>query len=192
MEDEIFTGKYAEEDEAGLPKMAEEGIHAGFPSPAENYMTGGIDLNRELVRHPAATFYARVVGDSMIGAGVSEGDILVIDRSLEAREGDMAVCFIDGEFTLKYLSFSDPEGGSSGAGHFAVKDSGAAASVPSDAVSSGGPSSCAAGGGAGCSKGDSLWLVPANPAYRPMKVTVENDFTLWGVVTYVIKNVRSR
>ena len=182
MEDEIFTWKYPEDDEAGLPKMAEEGIHAGFPSPAENYMTGGIDLNRELVRHPAATFYARVVGDSMIGAGVSEGDILVIDRSLEAREGDMAVCFIDGEFTLKYLSFSDPESGFYGA----------AASVPSGAVSSGGASSCAAGGGAGCSKGDSLWLVPANPAYRPMKVTVENDFTLWGVVTYVIKNVRSR
>lgn len=86
-----------------LPKMAQEGIHAGFPSPANDYMTQAIDLNRELVKHPAATFYGRVVGDSMIDAGVEEGDILVIDKSLDAQDGDMAVCFVDGEFTLKHL-----------------------------------------------------------------------------------------
>lgn len=85
--------------------MAQSEIHAGFPSPASDYMTRAIDLNKELVRHPAATFYGRVVGDSMIDAGVNEGDILVIDKSLEPRSGDMAVCFIDGEFTLKYLQF---------------------------------------------------------------------------------------
>jgi DNA polymerase V len=90
-----------------LPKMAQEGIHAGFPSPANDYMTQAIDLNRELVRHPAATFYGRVVGDSMIEAGVEEGDILVIDKSLDAQDGDMAVCFVDGEFTLKYLRVHD-------------------------------------------------------------------------------------
>ena len=90
-----------------LPKMAQEGIHAGFPSPANDYMTQAIDLNRELVRHPAATFYGRVVGDSMIDAGVEEGDILVIDKSLDAQDGDMAVCFVDGEFTLKYLRMHD-------------------------------------------------------------------------------------
>ena len=83
--------------------MAQDGIHAGFPSPATDYMTQAIDLNKELVRHPAATFYGRVVGDSMIDAGVDEGDILVIDKALEARGGDMAVCFVDGEFTLKYI-----------------------------------------------------------------------------------------
>ena len=88
-----------------LPGMAQTGIHAGFPSPATDYMTQAIDLNRELVRHPAATFYGRVVGDSMIDAGVEEGDILVIDKSLDAQDGDMAVCFVDGEFTLKYLKF---------------------------------------------------------------------------------------
>jgi DNA polymerase V len=87
--------------------MAQSGIHAGFPSPATDYMTQAIDLNKELVRHPAATFYGRVVGDSMIDAGVEEGDILVIDKSLEAREGDMAVCFVDGEFTLKHLHFHE-------------------------------------------------------------------------------------
>ena len=86
-----------------MPEMAQDGIHAGFPSPATDYMTQAIDLNKELVRHPAATFYGRVVGDSMIDAGVDEGDILVIDKSLEARDGDMAVCFVDGEFTLKYI-----------------------------------------------------------------------------------------
>ena len=70
-------------------------------------MTRAIDLNKELVRHPAATFYGRVSGDSMIDAGVEEGDILVIDKSLEARDGDMAVCFIDGEFALKYIKFRE-------------------------------------------------------------------------------------
>jgi DNA polymerase V len=95
------------ENKDNLPKMAQEGIHAGFPSPATDYMTQAIDLNKELVRHPAATFYGRVVGDSMIDAGVEEGDILVIDKSLEARDGDMAVCFVDGEFTLKHLKFHD-------------------------------------------------------------------------------------
>lgn len=92
-----------EEKENVLPGMAQDGIHAGFPSPATDYMTQAIDLNKELVKHPAATFYGRVVGDSMIDAGVEEGDILVIDRSLEPQSGNMAVCFLDGEFTLKYL-----------------------------------------------------------------------------------------
>ena len=87
--------------------MAQSDIHAGFPSPATDYMTQAIDLNKELVRHPAATFYGRVVGDSMIDAGVNVGDILVIDKSLEPRDGDMAVCFIDGEFTLKHIRFEN-------------------------------------------------------------------------------------
>lgn len=96
-----------EGEQKDLPAMAQEGIHAGFPSPAADYMTQAIDLNKELVKHPAATFYGRVVGDSMIDAGVDEGDILVIDKSLEPRCGDMAVCFVDGEFTLKHLKFTD-------------------------------------------------------------------------------------
>ncbi len=91
----------------GLPKMSQKGIHTGFPSPATDYMTQAIDLNKELVRHPAATFYGRVVGDSMVDAGVGEGDILVIDRALDPRDGDMAVCFVDGEFTLKHLRFHE-------------------------------------------------------------------------------------
>ena len=97
------------EENEKLPPMAQDGIHAGFPSPATDYMTQAINLNKELVKHPAATFYGRVVGDSMIDAGVDEGDILVIDRSLTAKDGDMAVCFVDGEFTLKYLRMKDNE-----------------------------------------------------------------------------------
>ena len=88
-------------------RMVEITVHAGFPSPAQDYLEPAIDLNKELVRHPAATFYARVVGDSMIDAGVEEGDILVVDKALDASDGDMVVCFIDGEFTLKHLSVKD-------------------------------------------------------------------------------------
>ncbi len=91
------------ESELPLP-YADLGIQAGFPSPAQDYLTETIDLNHELVRHPAATFYARVDGDSMIGDGIESGDILVIDRSIEPADGDLAVCCVDGEFTLKRLS----------------------------------------------------------------------------------------
>lgn len=82
---------------------AEGGIQAGFPSPAQDYISEYIDLNRELVQHPAATFYGRVTGDSMIEEGIEPGDLLVIDRSLEPADGDLAVCCLDGEFTLKRI-----------------------------------------------------------------------------------------
>ncbi len=80
-----------------------EGIKAGFPSPAQDYIHDVIDLNKELIRHPEATFYGRVTGDSMEDACIFEGDILVIDKSLEAKNNSLIICFIDGEFTLKYL-----------------------------------------------------------------------------------------
>lgn len=86
---------------------ADQGIQAGFPSPAQDYISESIDLNRELIRHPAATFYGRVSGDSMIGDGIEPGDILVIDRSIEPSDGDLAVCCLDGDFTLKRISLSD-------------------------------------------------------------------------------------
>ena len=82
---------------------ANAGIQAGFPSPAQDYITESIDLNREIVTHPAATFYGRVSGDSMIEEGIEPGDIIVIDRSLEPADGDLAVCCLDGEFTLKRI-----------------------------------------------------------------------------------------
>ena len=83
--------------------FAEEGIRAGFPNPAQDYMEIAIDLNKELIKHPSSTFYGRVIGDSMIDEGIEEGDILVIDKSLEPMNDDLAVCFIDGEFTVKQI-----------------------------------------------------------------------------------------
>lgn len=131
--------------ELSLP-YADGGIKAGFPSPAQDYMEAAIDLNKELIKHPASTFYGRVKGDSMIDANVHDGDILVIDKSLEPQNGDMAVCFIDGEFTIKYIKLEK----------------------------------------------DVIWLQPANEKYAPIKVTIDNDFLIWGIVTYCIQNVRRK
>ncbi len=81
--------------------LSSSGISAGFPSPAQDSSDLKLDLNRELVQNPASTFYARVSGVSMIGDGVDDGDLLVIDRSIAPYSGALAVCYIDGEFTLK-------------------------------------------------------------------------------------------
>ena len=123
--------------------FADQGIRAGFPSPAQDYMSDSIDLNQELIRHPATTFYARAVGDSMKGCGIDDGDLLVIDKAISPQNGDIVVAYIDGEFTLKKVKL-EPDG------------------------------SC-------------LWLIPANDEYPPIKVTDENDFIIWGVLTYNIK-----
>lgn len=80
-----------------------------FPSPAQDYMSPSIDLNRELVLHPAATFYARVVSDAMSAEGVEKGDVLVIDRAIEPEEGALAVCYVDGEFALRRISEDDAD-----------------------------------------------------------------------------------
>lgn len=101
---EIYTPDLS--SHLALP-YADEGIQAGFPSPAQDYISESIDLNRELIHHPASTFYGRVSGDSMIGDGIEPGDILVIDRSIEPSDGDLAVCCLDGDFTLKRIALSD-------------------------------------------------------------------------------------
>ena len=119
------------------------GLSCGFPSPADDHLDEGIDLNREYIRNKDATFFGRVRGDSMIGAGLEEGDLLIIDKSLEPRNGKIAVCFIDGEFTVKRIKISD----------------------------------------------DAIWLIAENEKYKPIKVTQDNDFLIWGVVTNVIKNL---
>ncbi len=126
--------------------LAEGGIAAGFPSPAQDYIDLKIDLNKELIANPSSTFYARVKGLSMIDAGISDGDILVIDKSVEPQDGDTAVCFIDGEFTLKFIRI----------------------------------------------EADAVYLVPANPAFKPIKVTEDNNFCIWGIVTYSIKNHKKK
>ncbi|WP_459918931.1 LexA family protein [Desulfocicer niacini] len=90
-------------------------VEAGFPSPAEDYIEGSLDLNRHLVKHPAATFFVRVSGDSMINAGIHPEDILIVDRSLEPVDEKIVIAVIDGELTVKRLRyrgglvFLDPE-----------------------------------------------------------------------------------
>lgn len=127
-------------------KYADEGIRAGFPSPAQDYLEQAIDLNKELIKHPASTFYGRVIGDSMRDESIEEGDILIIDKSLELLDDDLAVCFIDGEFTVKRVRLEP----------------------------------------------DAAWLVPSNPNYPLIKVTQENEFIVWGIVTYTIKKNRRK
>ena len=83
--------------------LAEEGVSAGFPSPAGDFKETRISLDRELVKNKEATFYARVSGDSMVGAGLDDGDLLVIDRSKNPENGKIAICLVDGEFTVKRI-----------------------------------------------------------------------------------------
>ncbi|BDX38876.1 SOS-response transcriptional regulator UmuD-like protein [Tenuifilaceae bacterium CYCD] len=131
---------FAPDTNSELSVPLTEGIKAGFPSPAQDYIDIALDLNKELVKNPSSTFYGRVRGNSMIDAGINDGDILVIDKSLSPTDGKKAVCYIDGEFTIKTLKVTKNE----------------------------------------------LLLMPANPNFKPIKVTEENDFMVWGIVTYVI------
>ena len=123
--------------------LTQTGISAGFPSPADDFKEFKISLDRTLVKNKEATFYAKVSGQSMVGAGIDDGDLLIVDKSLEPKNNSIAVCFIDGEFTVKRLKIS----------------------------------------------GGNVYLQPENASYKPIKVTNDNDFQVWGIVTHVIKRV---
>ena len=86
-------------------------VVAGFPSPAEQYQEPPLDLNELLVKRPAATFFVRVEGDSMIGEGIHDGDLLVVDRSLRPASGDVIIACVDGDFTVKTLRLGNGERG---------------------------------------------------------------------------------
>jgi DNA polymerase V len=86
--------------------LTQTGISAGFPSPADDFKEFKISLDKTLVKNKEATFYAKVSGQSMVGAGIDDGDLLVVDKSLEPQHNSIAVCFIDGEFTVKRLKVS--------------------------------------------------------------------------------------
>ena len=118
------------------------GISAGFPSPADDFLDINIDLNKYLIKNPSTTFYGKVRGDSMVDAGIHDGDLLVIDKSLEPINNKIAVCFIDGEFTVKRIRIEK----------------------------------------------DEILLVAENQNYQPIRVTKENDFVIWGIVTNVVKS----
>lgn len=119
-------------------------IKAGFPSPADDYLRDSLDFNRDLIKNPEATFYGRVSGDSMRDAGINEGDIAVIDRSLQPTDGDVIVAYVNEEFTIKYLDLMHKEEGY-------------------------------------------IELQPANPDYSPIRIDSTDNFRVWGVVVWTIK-----
>ncbi|WP_299666756.1 translesion error-prone DNA polymerase V autoproteolytic subunit [uncultured Polaribacter sp.] len=123
--------------------LIDTGISAGFPIPAEDFDQKRVSLDEELVQNKDSTFFAKVKGQSMINAGLNDNDLLVIDRSLEPTDKKIAVCYLDGEFTVKRLRVQKNE----------------------------------------------VWLQPENPNYPIIKITEENDFVIWGIVTNVIKKV---
>lgn len=123
--------------------LAESTVHAGFPSPADDFLEGSLDLNSLVIKHPEATFFARVEGDSMQDEGIVEGNILVVDKAVEPYDGCLAVAYIDGEFTLKRVRMEP----------------------------------------------DRILLVPANPKYPVIEIAAGQDFAVWGVVKWVIKQV---
>lgn len=123
---------------------AEGGIAAGFPSPAEDFIENGIDLNQVLIENKFSTFFGRVKGNSMKDLGIQNGDIMIIDKSIEPKDGKIAVCYIDGEFTVKTIKIEK----------------------------------------------DAIYLIPANKDFKTTKVTSENEFIIWGIVTYVIKSFK--
>lgn len=103
----LITGEF----EKRLQLQFAPSVRAGFPSPAEDYLNESLDFNRDLIKHPEATFYGRVQGDSMIGAGICDEDIAVIDRSIEAEHGNVVVAYINNEFTVKFLDLSHKKDG---------------------------------------------------------------------------------
>ncbi len=126
------------------PPLFAEGVAAGFPSPAAGENSEELDLNRLCIRHPAATYFVRARGESMLGAGIADGDILVVDRSERARNGDIIIAAIDGEFTVKRLE----------------------------------------------KHGETVRLLPENPAFAPIAIHPGMDAEFFGVVTSVVKRLR--
>lgn len=132
-------------DETVQIRQVHVGVKAGFPSPAGDFVFDTIDLNRELIKDPDTTFLARVNGTSMQDMRIYDGDLILVDRSLEAKDGSVAVCYIDGEFTLKRLKIE--------------KENGVVQRV---------------------------LLCPANDQFSVIEIQPENDFVIWGILTYAI------
>jgi DNA polymerase V len=119
-------------------------LSCGFPSPAQDYLEPALDLNELLIKHPAATFFGRVQGNSMSEAQIFEGDVLIIDRAINPRHNHIVLAVLQGEFTVKRLF----------------------------------------------KQGEKVALIPANPQFKPTTITADSDFSVWGVVTYIIHQAR--
>ena len=140
----FFTPEFGNRCQDVVAPLFADGVSAGFPSPAEDYEDDSLNLNSFMVIHPEATYYARVDGDSMIDAGIFDGDYLVVDRALEAREGDVAIVSINGEFCVKVLNLN----------HNPPR------------------------------------LLPQNRNFKPIEITDDADFQIFGVVTGVVRKLR--
>ena len=122
-----------------IPLFA-DAVPAGFPSPAEDYLDKKLDLNEHLIKRPSSTFFIRVSGSSMTGAGIHDGDLLIVDRSVQAEDNKVVIGVVNGDFTVKRIR----------------------------------------------KKGQKIFLQPENPQFREMEIMPGMDFSIWGVVMYVI------
>ncbi len=128
-------------DREGQPLL--NPVPAGFPSPAEGWVEDSLDIHRMLVKSPASTYFIKVMGESMIGAGIYDGDLLVVDRSKLAQNGKVVIASIEGEMTIKRL----------------------------------------------VRKNGRVLLMPANPKFKPIDITGNEEAFIWGVVTYCVHNL---
>ncbi|NMT63436.1 LexA family protein [Marinobacter orientalis] len=103
----ILLGDYASFSRLNIPLFLER-VSAGFPSPAEDYVEKTLDLNELCIQHPASTFFVRVQGESMVEAGILPEDVLVVDRSLRAKHGDIIIASLESEMTVKQLHLTPP------------------------------------------------------------------------------------
>ena len=115
-------------------------VNAGFPSPAEDHMDVSLDLNDYLLKHPSSTFYIYAKGSSMVNAGIYDGDLMIVDRSLNPSSNNIVIAVINGEFTVKRILKRDAK----------------------------------------------IYLVPDNKGYKPICISDDDDFFIWGVVTHAI------
>jgi DNA polymerase V len=142
-------------------------VKAGFPSPATDYEEAKLDLNTHLIANPNATFFVHIDGDSMVDAKIQSGDIAIVDRSLEARSGDVILAVIDGDFTIKRLEIRDLKGE-------AISDPKQKNTQLTIATQN----------------TKQIRLLPENSDYEPITITGNMTFQVWGVVTSVIHKLR--
>ncbi len=117
-----------------------DAVSAGFPSPAEDYIDKKLDLNQYLIKRPSSTFFIRVSGQSMVGIGIHDGDLLIVDRSATVEDNKIVIGVVDGDFTVKRIR----------------------------------------------KKGQKVFLQPENPSYKEIEIAPGMDFSIWGVVMYVV------
>ncbi|MCH9634552.1 MAG: Protein UmuD [Chlamydiae bacterium] len=133
----------SEDSQNNLLSLFSHSVSAGFPSPADDGIERKLDLNKSLIKHPAATFFVRVEGESMKDAGIYNQDLLIVDRSITPKENHVVLAVINGEFTVKKIKKSKSK----------------------------------------------LFLLPENEKFKPIEITEEMDFSIWGIVTYAIHSL---